>query len=35
MIGQKGDYIAVSADDPHDIFIIEKAFFKKTYNVTK
>ncbi len=35
MIGQKGDYIAVSADDPHDIFIIEKAFFKKTYKMVK
>ena len=35
MIGQKGDYIAVSADDPHDIFIIEKAFFKKTYKIAK
>ncbi len=31
MTGRKGDYIAVSADDPHDIFIIEKALFKKTY----
>ncbi len=35
MIGQKGDYIAVSSDDPHDIFIIEKAFFKKTYKTAK
>ena len=35
MTGQKGDYIAVSADDPHDIFIIEKAFFKKTYKIVK
>ncbi|MBR1670036.1 MAG: DHH family phosphoesterase [Butyrivibrio sp.] len=31
MIGQKGDYIAVNADDLHDIFIIERALFKKTY----
>ena len=33
MIGKKGDYIAVSAEDPHDIFIIEKALFKKTYSL--
>ncbi len=32
MIGKKGDYIAVSMDDPHDIFIIEKSIFKKTYS---
>ena len=31
MIGKKGDYIAVSVDDPHDIFIVEKGLFKKTY----
>lgn len=31
MIGKKGDYIAVSVDDPHDIFIVDKALFKKTY----
>ncbi len=31
MIGHKGDYLAVSADDPHDAFIIEKALFKKMY----
>ncbi len=31
MIGKKGDYLAVSVDDPHDIFIVEKALFKKTY----
>ncbi len=31
MIGKKGDYIAVSNDDPHDIFIVDKQLFKKTY----
>ena len=31
MVGKKGDYIAVSVDDPHDIFIVEKSVFKKTY----
>ncbi len=31
MIGHKGDYIAVSADNPRDIFIIEKSVFNKIY----
>lgn len=31
MVGKKGDYIAVSVDDPKDIFIIEKSIFRKTY----
>ncbi|MBP3199083.1 MAG: recombinase RecJ, partial [Butyrivibrio sp.] len=31
MIGKKGDYICVSVDDPHDIFIVDKSLFKKTY----
>ena len=31
MVGKKGDYIAVSVDDPHDIFIVEKSLFRKTY----
>ncbi len=35
MIGKKGDYIAVSVDDPHDIFIVEKDLFKKIYRSTK
>lgn len=33
MIGKKGDFIAVSTADPHDIFIIDKALFKKTYSL--
>ena len=35
MIGKKGDYIAVSVDDPHDIFIVEKDLFKKIYRQSK
>ena len=31
MLGLKGDYIAVSKDDPKNIFIVEKAIFKQTY----
>lgn len=31
MIGKKGDYICVSVDDPHNIFIVDKSLFKKTY----
>ena len=30
-LGNPGDYLAVSADDPHDIFIIPSDLFKKTY----
>ncbi|WP_029232146.1 DHH family phosphoesterase [Butyrivibrio sp. VCB2006] len=33
MIGQKGDYLAVSQDDIHDIFIVDKGVFKKTYKL--
>ncbi len=35
MLGQKGDYIAVSQDDIHDMFIIEKNVFAKTYKATE
>lgn len=35
MVGKKGDFLAVSADDPHDIFIVEKNMFKRTYSPTK
>ncbi len=31
MVGQKGDYLCVSQDDLHDMFIVEKNLFKKTY----
>ena len=32
MIGEKGDYLAVSADDCHDVFIVKKSIFKKIYS---
>ncbi len=32
MIGEKGDYLAVSADDSHDVFIVKKKMFKKIYS---
>ena len=35
MIGNKGDYIAVSVDDPHDIFIVQKNIFRKTYRISE
>ena len=35
MLGLKGDYIAVSEDDPRNIFIIKKDMFKKTYKAFK
>lgn len=35
MLGQKGDYIAISQDDEHNIFIIDKNQFKKTYASVK
>jgi len=31
MLGQKGDFLVVSQDDCHDIFIIDKTTFRKTY----
>ncbi len=31
MVGYKGDYIAASVDDLHDIFIIPSKIFRKTY----
>ncbi len=33
IVGRKGDYLAVSVDDPHDIFIVPKNIFKKTYGL--
>ena len=35
MLGQKGDYIAVSIENKHNVFIIEKNLFKKTYKPMK
>ena len=31
MLGKEGDYLAVRKDDMHDIYIIEKNIFQKTY----
>ena len=33
MLGQKGDYLAVSVEDEHNMFIVEKNTFKKTYKL--
>ncbi len=30
-LGREGDYLAVRADDPSDIYVIAKAIFEKTY----
>lgn len=34
MLGKAGDYLAVRMDDLHDIYIIEKSIFHKTYEKT-
>lgn len=31
MLGREGDFLAVRADDFHDIYVIEKEIFKRTY----
>ncbi len=31
MSGAAGDYIAVRQDDPHDVYVIERDIFRKTY----
>lgn len=33
MLGVPGDYLAVRCDDMHDIYIVEKSIFGKTYEV--
>ncbi len=33
MYGVIGDYLAVKEDDPHDIFIVKKDIFPKTYDI--
>lgn len=32
MLGKKGDYLAVRADDLHDVYVIEREIFGKTYH---
>lgn len=31
MLGKAGDYLAVRSDDLHDVYVIEKKIFDKTY----
>jgi phosphoglycolate phosphatase len=33
MLGVPGDYLAVRCDDMHDLYIVEKNIFGKTYQV--
>ena len=35
MLGKAGDYLAVRSDDMHDVYIIEKKIFAKTYQEFK
>ncbi len=35
MLGQKGDYLAVRNDDMHDVYVIERNVFFKTYQECK
>ncbi len=34
MLGREGDFLAVRKDDLHDIYIIEKNIFERTYEKT-
>ena len=31
MLGKEGDYLAVRCDDRHDIYVVERDIFFKTY----
>ena len=31
MLGKPGDYLAVRTDDYHDVYVVEKEIFGKTY----
>lgn len=35
MLGRKGDYLAVRCDDMHDIYVVERDIFFKTYEETE
>lgn len=35
MLGREGDYLAVRCNDMHDIFVVEKDIFHKTYDPAK
>ena len=32
MLGKEGDYLAVRCDDRHDIYVVERDIFFKTYD---
>lgn len=32
MVGREGDYLAVRCDDKHDIYVVERDIFYKTYD---
>ena len=31
MLGKPGDYLAVKCDDPHDVYVVERDIFARTY----
>lgn len=35
MLGKPGDYLAVRCDDKHDIYVVERDIFFKTYEEKK
>jgi len=35
MLGKPGDYLAVRSDDLHDVYVIERNIFFKTYEVKR
>lgn len=35
MLGKPGDYLAVRSDDKHDIYVVERDIFFKTYEEKK
>lgn len=35
MLGKEGDYLAVRKDDMHDIYIIERSIFERTYELVE
>ena len=35
MLGKPGDYLAVRSDDAHDIYVVERDIFFKSYDEVK
>ena len=33
LLGRPGDYLAVACDDLHDIFVVEKELFERSYDL--